>query len=66
LHRRRVAVIGADLKKELFSAMPAVGADIKINGARFTVIGVLDKKTQITNYSTPDGRSASSPTARWR
>ncbi len=61
LHRRRVAVIGADLKKELFSAMPAVGADIKINGVRFVVIGVLDKKTQISNYSSPDGRSAFVP-----
>jgi putative ABC transport system permease protein len=61
LHRRRVAVIGADLKKELFSAMPAIGADIKINGARFLVIGVLEKKTQITNYSPPDDRSAFVP-----
>jgi len=61
LHRRRVAVIGADLKKELFSAMPAIGADIKINGVRFTVIGVLEKKTQITNYAAPDDRSAFVP-----
>jgi putative ABC transport system permease protein len=61
LHRRRVAVIGADLKKELFSAMPAVGADIKVSGVRFTVIGVLEKKTQITNYSSPDDRSAFVP-----
>ena len=60
-HRRRVAVIGADLKKELFSAMPAVGADIKISGVRFTVIGVLEKKTQITNYAAPDDRSAFVP-----
>jgi putative ABC transport system permease protein len=58
LHRRHVAIIGADLKKELFSAMPAVGSNIKINGVRFTVIGVLEKKTQISNYSPPDDRSA--------
>lgn len=61
LHRRRVAVIGADLKKELFSGMPAIDADIKISGVRFTVIGVLEKKTQITNYSMPDDRSAFVP-----
>jgi putative ABC transport system permease protein len=61
LHRRRVAVIGADLKKELFSAMPAIGADLKISGARFTVIGVLEKKTQITNYAPPDDRCAFIP-----
>jgi len=61
LHRRRVVVIGADLKKELFSAMPAVGAEAKVNGVRFTVIGVLEKKTQITNYAPPDDRSAFVP-----
>jgi putative ABC transport system permease protein len=61
LHRRRVVVIGADLKKELFSAMSAVGADLKINGVRFTVIGVLEKKTQITNYAAPDDHSAFVP-----
>ena len=61
LHRRRVVVIGADLKKELFSGMPALDADIKVQGVRFTVIGVLKKKTQITNYSAPDDMSAFVP-----
>ncbi len=61
LYHRRVAVIGADVKKELFSVVPAVGADIKINGARFTVIGVLEQKTQITDYSGPDDHSAVVP-----
>lgn len=54
LHRRRVAVIGATVKKELFSGRPAVGQSIKIKGARFTVIGVLKKKVQISNYGAPD------------
>lgn len=53
-HRRRVAVIGANLKKDLFSGLPAEGEEIKINGIRFTVIGVLRKKTQISNYEMPD------------
>jgi len=61
LHRRRVAIIGADVKKDLFSGMPAVDAEIKIAGVRFTVIGVLRKKTQITNYATPDDRSVFIP-----
>ncbi len=61
LHRRRVAVIGADVKKDLFSGMPAVDGEIKIGGVRFTVIGVLRKKTQITNYTTPDDRSVFIP-----
>lgn len=61
VHRRRLVVIGATLKKELFSGMPALGADVRISGVRFTVIGVLKKKTQITNYSTPDDHSAFVP-----
>jgi putative ABC transport system permease protein len=61
LHRRRVAVIGDNIRKELFSGMPALGTEIKINGVRFTVIGVLEKKTQITNYETPDDMSAFIP-----
>jgi len=44
LHRRRVAVIGDNLRKELFSGLPPVDNEIKINGVRFTVIGVLRRK----------------------
>ena len=61
LHRRRVVVIGENLRHELFSGLPAVGSEIRINGVRFTVIGVLRKKTQITNYSSPDDMSAFIP-----
>lgn len=61
LHRRRVAVIGEKLRQELFSGMPAVGSEIKIKGVRFSVIGVLEKKTQITNYSAPDDVTAFVP-----
>jgi putative ABC transport system permease protein len=61
LHRRRVVVIGENLRHELFSGLPAVGSEIRINGVRFTVIGVLRKKTQITNYAPPDDMSAFIP-----
>ena len=61
LHRRRVAVIGAKLKTELFSGRPAVGSEVKINGVRFAVIGVLKRKTQITNYNMPDDMTAFVP-----
>ena len=54
LHRRRVIVIGENIRKELFSGMPAVGSELKVNGVRFMVIGVLEKKTQISNYAAPD------------
>ncbi len=61
LHRRRVVVIGETLRHELFSGMPAVGSEVKIGGMRFTVIGVLEKKTQVSNYTTPDDITAFVP-----
>ena len=61
LHRRRVVVIGENIRKELFSGIPAVDSEIKINGVRFTVVGVLEKKTQISNYDAPDDMTAFIP-----
>jgi putative ABC transport system permease protein len=61
LHRRRVAVIGENLRHELFSGLPALGSELKINGVRFTIIGVLEKKTQISNYAPPDDMTAFVP-----
>jgi putative ABC transport system permease protein len=52
--RARVAVLGATVAKELFSGIPPVLEDIFIRGQRFTVIGTLDTKVQIANYSRPD------------
>jgi putative ABC transport system permease protein len=60
-HRRRVVVIGDNLRKELFSGIPAVGSELKIDGVRFTVVGVLEKKTQISNYEAPDDMTAFIP-----
>ena len=42
--RRRVAFLGARLRKKLFSGEPAVGEIIRINGVPFTVIGSMDMK----------------------
>lgn len=61
LRRRRVVVIGADIRRELFNSLPAIGSEIKIGGVRFTVIGVLEKKTQISNYDDPDDITAFVP-----
>ena len=61
VQHRRVVVIGESLRHELFSGVPALGADLKISGVRFTVVGVLQKKTQITNYAPPDDLSAFIP-----
>lgn len=40
----RVAVLGYEIKQRLFSEAPALGRDIKIQGIRFKVVGVLKKR----------------------
>lgn len=54
LQMARVAVLGDEIRERLFSSIPAVGREIKVNGIRFTVIGVLRKKIAISNYYSPD------------
>ena len=47
-------MLGAKAAEKLFGEIPPEGEEITINGLRFTVIGVLKTKTQISNYNTPD------------
>jgi putative ABC transport system permease protein len=54
IQRLRVAVMGGKAATQLFGEIPPEGEEITINGLRFTVIGVLQTKTQISNYNTPD------------
>jgi putative ABC transport system permease protein len=58
---RRVVVLGHDLKKKLFSQAPALDQDIFINGMRFSVIGVLQKKIELSNYFSTDDSCAIIP-----
>jgi putative ABC transport system permease protein len=46
LQRARVAVIGDEAKRRLFSGQPALGQSIRINGISFEVIGVYQHKVQ--------------------
>jgi putative ABC transport system permease protein len=55
--RRHVAFLGRRACDKLFAGKPAVGEDITIQGVRFTVIGVLDRKLQMSNYFTSDDES---------
>lgn len=55
-HQNRVAVLGAEVAKELFGGAPAVDEDITLNGIHYTVIGVLDNKLQIANYNRRDNQ----------
>jgi putative ABC transport system permease protein len=51
---RRVVILGDAARAQLFSGQPAVGAALSIKGVPYTVIGVLQKKKQNSNYSGPD------------
>src|SRR5215467_15866138 len=50
--RRRVAVVGWELLKNVFPGRPAVGASMLLNGVRFDVIGVVAKVGQDGNNGT--------------
>lgn len=59
--RRRVAFLGARLRKKLFSGTPAIGETVRINGVRFSVIGTMDTKFADSNYFTSDDESVFIP-----
>src|SRR5215467_2248533 len=58
LERRRVAFIGGRIREQLFSGRPAVGETVLIGGVRFTVVGVMARKIQLSNYFSSDDESA--------
>lgn len=58
LERRRVIFLGGRLKEELFSGRPAVGETVQVSGVRFTVVGVMARKIQLSNYFSSDDESS--------
>jgi putative ABC transport system permease protein len=46
-----MAVIGWEAKQKLFSGMPALGQDIRVDGVNFEVVGVLKARMQEGNDS---------------
>ncbi len=59
--RRRVAFLGDEMATDLFDKVEPVGKTILINGAPFTVIGVMQHKTQMGSYQGPDAQHACIP-----
>jgi putative ABC transport system permease protein len=59
--RRRVVFLGNRLKQKLFSGRQALGETLVIGGVRFTVIGVMDRKMQMSNYFSSDDSCAFIP-----
>ena len=58
LERRRVCFLGGRTREQLFSGRPAVGEYVSIGGVRFEVIGVMQRKIQLSNYFSSDDESA--------
>lgn len=46
VQKARVAVIGPDARTTLFSGLPAVGENIRVDGLTFQVIGIYEAKPQ--------------------
>jgi putative ABC transport system permease protein len=57
LERRRVCFLGGRIREQLFSGRPAVGENVMIGGVRFEVIGVMQRKIQLSNYFSSDDES---------
>src|SRR5438067_10089013 len=54
LERRRVIFLGGKLKEDLFSGRPAVGETVLVAAVRSTVIAVIARKIQLSNYFSSD------------
>ncbi len=60
-NHRRVAFLGSEVARRLFTNIPPLGETIRINGISFEVIGVMPNKAQISNYFYPDKLSVFIP-----
>jgi len=49
--RQPVAVIGADVAERLFEGVEAVGRNVRILGAQFTIVGVIARKGRVLGQS---------------
>jgi putative ABC transport system permease protein len=59
--RRRVVVLGNDLKKDLFGEAEAIGETLMIDNVPFLVVGVMQDKAQDSSYSGRDKDKAFIP-----
>ncbi|MDX1583439.1 MAG: ABC transporter permease [Thermoanaerobaculia bacterium] len=64
--RRRVIFLGDELRTDLFGEIDPVGETLLVNNVPYTVIGVMQEKTQMGAYSGPDSQHATIPLATFR
>ena len=61
INRRRVAFMGNEVARDVFGDENPVGKTLLINNAPYTVIGVMQKKTQMGVYGGPDATHVTIP-----
>jgi putative ABC transport system permease protein len=59
--RRRVIFLGGRVREKLFGGRPAAGETVLVKGVRFTVVGVMERKLQLSNYFSSDDESVFIP-----
>ena len=52
--RRKVVFLGGRLREKIFAGRPTLDETVRIGGVRFTVVGTMDRKMQMSNYFTSD------------
>jgi len=66
INRRRVIFLGNEMAKDIFGDEQPVGKTLLVNNAPYTVIGVMQKKTQMGMYGGPDSNHAVIPITTFR
>jgi putative ABC transport system permease protein len=66
VNRRRVVFLGNEMAKDIFDGENPIGKTLLINNAPYTVIGVMQKKTQMGMYGGPDANHAVIPISTFR
>jgi putative ABC transport system permease protein len=66
VQRRRVVFVGDEMAKDLFGDEKPIGKMMLINNAPYTVVGVMQHKTQMGMYGGPDANHAVIPISTFR
>ncbi len=65
-NRRRVIFLGDEMAKDIFGKENPVGKTLLLNNSPYTVIGVMQHKTQMGMYGGPDANHACIPISTFR
>ncbi len=66
VQRRRVVFLGDEMAKDIFGDEHPIGKTLLLNNAPYTVVGVMQKKTQMGMYGGPDANHAVIPISTFR